>query len=43
LDARLKTLLCKKIIVAKLKEVKTGYTWQNLLRKAMVEKGLFCP
>jgi hypothetical protein len=43
----LKTLLCKKIIVAKSKEVKTGWSnsrqvWQNLLRKAMAQKGLFC-
>jgi hypothetical protein len=35
LYARLTTLLCKKIIVAKLKEV-------NLLTKAMAQKGLFC-
>jgi hypothetical protein len=41
------TLLCKKIIVAKSKEVKTGsfnsrQIWQNLLRTTMAQKGLFC-
>jgi hypothetical protein len=45
LDARL-TLLYKRIFVAKSKEVKTGPSnfreiWQNLLRRAMSEKGLF--
>jgi hypothetical protein len=46
LDARLTTLLYKKIIVSKSKEVKTGHSnsrqiWQNLLRKAVGQKGLF--
>jgi hypothetical protein len=41
------TSLCKIFIVAKSKEVKTGWfkssqVWQNLLRKAMAQKGLFC-
>jgi hypothetical protein len=47
LDSRLTTLLCKIKIVAKPKEVKTGWfnsrrnrqVWQNLIRKAMVQKG----
>jgi hypothetical protein len=51
LDARLVTLQCKKITVAKFKEVKTGLSdspqnrqvWQNLLRKAMAHKGQFFP
>jgi hypothetical protein len=45
LDARLTNLLCeKKNIVAKSKEVKTGgpQICQNLLRKAMAQKWLFC-
>jgi hypothetical protein len=38
---------CKKIIAAKSKEVKTGWsisrqTWQKILRKAVAQKGLFC-
>jgi hypothetical protein len=42
LDARLTTLLCKRIIAAKSKEVKTGCSntrkiWQNFLRKAMAQ------
>jgi hypothetical protein len=46
LDARLKTLLFKKIIVAKSKEVKTGWSssrqiWQNLLRKAVAQNAYF--
>jgi hypothetical protein len=46
------TLLCKekKITVEKSKEVKIRWSnswwnrqvWQNLLRKAMAQKGLFC-
>jgi hypothetical protein len=39
LDARLMTLLCKKITVVKSKELKTGSILQNLLRKAMAQKG----
>jgi hypothetical protein len=39
LDARLKTLLCKIIIVVKSKEVDTR--WSNLLRKVMAQKGCF--
>jgi hypothetical protein len=46
LDARMTTLFCKKITVVKSKEAKTGWSevqiCQNLLRKAMAEKGLFC-
>jgi hypothetical protein len=47
LDARLMTLLCKKIIVTKSKEAKSRWSnsrqiWQNLLRKAMAQRGLFC-
>jgi hypothetical protein len=42
LEARL-TLFCKKIVVAKSKEVKTGLSerqiWQNLLKK--LKKGYF--
>jgi hypothetical protein len=46
LDARLTTLLYKKITVAKYKEVNTGWSssrqiWQNILRKAMLKKGCF--
>jgi hypothetical protein len=42
-DTRPTTLVCKNIIVTKSKEVKTGWQiWQNLLRKAMAEKVLFC-
>jgi hypothetical protein len=46
LDARLKILLCKKIIVSKYKEVKPGWfssrpIWQNLLRKAVIPKVCF--
>jgi hypothetical protein len=46
LDARLVTFLCKKIIVAKSKEVKIAWSnsrqiWQNLLRKAKAQKELF--
>jgi hypothetical protein len=46
LDARLMILLCKKI-VSKSKEVKARWSnlrqiWQNLLRKAMAQKGLLC-
>jgi hypothetical protein len=37
LDARLTTLLCKKNILAKYKEVKLDF-----LGKAMAQKGLFC-
>jgi hypothetical protein len=40
LDARLTILLCKKIIVAKFKEVKTGWSI-ILLRKFMAQKVLF--
>jgi hypothetical protein len=46
------TLLCKKMIVAKPKEVKGGWSssqhsqeWTNLAessKKAMAQKGLFC-
>jgi hypothetical protein len=44
LDARLTTLLCKKNIFPKSKEVKSGCSnlrqiWQNLLRKAVARKG----
>jgi hypothetical protein len=44
----LTTLLRKKIIVAKSKEVKTGrsnsrQSWQNLLRKPMAKKGAVAP
>jgi hypothetical protein len=44
-DARLTTLLCKKLTVAKSKELKPGWSnkqiWQDLLRKGMAQKGLF--
>jgi hypothetical protein len=40
LDVRVKTLLCKQVIVAKTKDVKLDGV--NLLRKAMVRRGLFC-
>jgi hypothetical protein len=33
-------MICKKNIVAKYKEMKTG--WQNLVRKAMAPEGLSC-
>jgi hypothetical protein len=39
---RLTTLPCKKITVAKSKEVKPGQIWQSLLRKSKVKKRLFC-
>jgi hypothetical protein len=47
LDTRLMTLLCKKIIVMKSEELKTRWSnlrqaEQNLPRKAMAQKGLFC-
>jgi hypothetical protein len=47
MDTRLMTLLCKKITAVKSKEVKAEWShsrqvWQNLLRKAMAQKGLFC-
>jgi hypothetical protein len=43
LDARLTTLLCKNITVAKSKEMTTGWSnskqvWQNLQRKAVAQK-----
>jgi hypothetical protein len=49
MDARLMTLLFKKITVAKSEEVKTGWcnsrrnkqVWQKLLKKVMSHKGLF--
>jgi hypothetical protein len=45
LDVRLTSLLCKKNTAAKSKEVNLIHLnkqiWQNLLRKAMAEKGLF--
>jgi hypothetical protein len=41
LDARLMTLLCEKITVAKSEEVKTECNWQNHLRKAVAQKVLF--
>jgi hypothetical protein len=41
LDARLTTLLCKIITVAKSKEMITGKILKNLLRKVMAEKGCF--
>jgi hypothetical protein len=42
LDAKLTTFLCKKIIVGKTKEVKTGWQiCQNLPRRAMAQNGLF--
>jgi hypothetical protein len=34
--------LALKKIIANSKEVKTGQIWQNILRKAGVQKGLFC-
>jgi hypothetical protein len=39
-------MFCKKVIVAKSREVKTGWPnnrqiWQDLLSKAMTQKGLF--
>jgi hypothetical protein len=37
-DAKLTTLLCKNITVAKSKEVKPDTSWHNLLRKAMAQK-----
>jgi hypothetical protein len=42
LDARLMTLLCKRIIFSKSKQVKTTSILTDLLRKAMAQKGLFC-
>jgi hypothetical protein len=46
MDARLMTLLYKKITAAKSKEVKAEWSnsrqvWQNLLRKTTAQKGLF--
>jgi hypothetical protein len=49
LDARLTTSLCKKITVAKSKEVKTGWcdsrwnrpVWQNHLKKTVALKDCF--
>jgi hypothetical protein len=46
LDARLMAFLCKKVIVAKSRQVKTTWfnstqVWQNLLRKAVAQKRLF--
>jgi hypothetical protein len=44
LDARLTTLLCKKKIVMKSKEVKTGWQiLQNLLRKAVAQERAVLP
>jgi hypothetical protein len=42
LDAGLTTLICKKMNVAKSKEVKPDAIWQNLIKKAMDQKELFC-
>jgi hypothetical protein len=44
LDPRLAALLCRIIIVAKTKRVKTGWStsrriWQNVLRKVEARKG----
>jgi hypothetical protein len=41
LDARLTTLLCKQIIVTKSEEVTPDITWQNRLRKATPQNGVF--
>jgi hypothetical protein len=41
LVARLTTLLYKNV-VTKSKDVKQDAIWQNLLRKAMAQKGQFC-
>jgi hypothetical protein len=41
LDARLTTLLCKKMFVAKSKYIKPDAIGQNFLRKAMAQEGLF--
>jgi hypothetical protein len=45
-DERLTTLLCKKFVVSKTREVKTGlsnseYIWQNPLRKVVPQKDCF--
>jgi hypothetical protein len=42
LDAKLTTLLCKRIIVAKSKEMKTDAIWQTFLSKAVAQEMLFC-
>jgi hypothetical protein len=41
-DARVTTLLCKKLLLLHPKKRKPDAIWQNLLRKAMAQKGLFC-
>jgi hypothetical protein len=43
LDAGLATLLCKKMIVAKLNKLKADEIRQNLLRKAVAQKGAVLP
>jgi hypothetical protein len=40
-DARLTTLFCKKIC-QEIQKGKPDAIWQNLLRKAMAQKGLSC-
>jgi murein endopeptidase len=42
LDTRVITLLYKKLLLQNTKKLKLDTVWQNLLRKAVVKRGLFC-